>query len=285
MSAHDDPELFGLPAVEAFEPTTDGWRARQPFPILLTCEHASNRLPPGYAWSAADAPLATEHWAFDPGARSLCVELQSSLDCPALLSCFSRLFVDINRKELKVTGNVDDFGLTPFLTTAEDRTIELNACLDEAEMERRLAGAWRPYHRTLSSWVQRSPASTLLFSIHTFTRIFNPGNGKPIVPRAVEVGVLCRPATDLQPGMPARLLLDHLRAAGIDARINDPYGSPAGPGGAVGAYADGRRTLMIEVRNDLIEAPGFRAKLLAGLLHCVGAQPRADAETLPSSKL
>ena len=45
----------------------------------------------------------------------------------------------------------------------------------DAEMEKRLAGAWRPYHRELSQMVGRSPPNTLVFSIHTFTGTFNPG--------------------------------------------------------------------------------------------------------------
>jgi predicted N-formylglutamate amidohydrolase len=40
----------------------------------------------------------------------------------------------------------------------------------------------------------------------------------------------------------------------------------------VGKYGgEGRPKLMIEVRNDLIDEPAFRAKLIAALLHCVGA--------------
>ena len=107
-------------------------------------------------------------------------------------------------------------------------------------MERRLAGAWRPYHRRLESLASDSPPETLLFAIHTFTRDFNPGEGRPIQQREVELGVLCRPDFDLEPGMPARLLLDSLLAQGVNAQINEPYGGDDGPGGAVGAYAAGR---------------------------------------------
>jgi predicted N-formylglutamate amidohydrolase len=85
--------------------------------------------------------------------------------------------------------------------------------------------------------VTSSPDETLLFAIHTFTREFNPGEGRPVQLRPVELGVLCRPSEDLQPGMPARLLMDSLLAQGVDARVNDPYGdADEGPGGAVGAY-------------------------------------------------
>eukprot|EP01043_Picozoa_sp_COSAG02_P048739 COSAG02_NODE_4821_length_4938_cov_7.356760_2_plen_182_part_00 len=149
-----------------------------------------------------------------------------------------------------------------------------------------------------------SPEDTLLFSIHTFTREFNPGEGRPVQQRPVELGVLCKPvryasfllalptpsyglmrslddrhgwlqAEDLQPGMPARLLMDSALAQGMDARVNDPYGDEDGPGGAVGAYGGDRPTLMIEARQDLMcgrnsNASLWRRKLLASLLHCIG---------------
>ena len=57
---------------------------------------------------------------------------------------------------------------------------------------------------------------------------------------AANLFVLCRPDFDLEPGMPARLLLDSLLAQGVNAQINEPYGGDDGPGGAVGAYAAGR---------------------------------------------
>jgi predicted N-formylglutamate amidohydrolase len=212
-------------AVELVVPrptATGGWRTRTPFPVLLTCEHASNELPPGYSWAVGDARLRDDHWAYDPGARALCLELQNLIGCPAVLSRFSRLFCDINREDVAVAGDTDSFSTTPFLTVAEDRPVLLNSLLDEVEMEQRLAGAWRPYHRTLQAAAENTPEGTLIFSIHTFTRCFNPGRGQPVIPRTTEVGILCRPATDLAPGQPAQLLLERLLGSGVVARINDP---------------------------------------------------------------
>ena len=94
MASHDN--LFGVPAVELLPPSSDAWRLRRPFPVLLTCEHASAALPPSYEWGA-DAWLAEMHWAVDLGVRPLLDALQREVDCPAVASCFSRLFVDVNR--------------------------------------------------------------------------------------------------------------------------------------------------------------------------------------------
>jgi hypothetical protein len=94
MASYDN--FFGVPAVEVLQPSSEAWRNRGPFPVLLTCEHASADLPPGYAWGE-DEWLADMHWAVDLGVKELLDELQRRIDCPAIASCFSRLFVDINR--------------------------------------------------------------------------------------------------------------------------------------------------------------------------------------------
>ncbi len=38
--------------------------------VLLTCEHASNRLPTPYQWPSADNRLVEDHWAYDPGSEA-----------------------------------------------------------------------------------------------------------------------------------------------------------------------------------------------------------------------
>ena len=38
-------------------------------------------------------------------------ELQARIGAPAILGGFSRLFVDLNRDELKVSGTVENFGV------------------------------------------------------------------------------------------------------------------------------------------------------------------------------
>jgi len=54
--------------------------------LLLTCEHASNELPPGWNWPEADAHLVNMHWGIDIGARDLTLELVAELKCCAILA-------------------------------------------------------------------------------------------------------------------------------------------------------------------------------------------------------
>src|SRR5690606_18998130 len=65
--------------------------------VVLTCEHASERLPSPYAWPTGDARLVGTHWAFDLGIAPFARALAAELGAPAVLSRFSRLLVDPNR--------------------------------------------------------------------------------------------------------------------------------------------------------------------------------------------
>ena len=68
---------------------------------LVTCDHATNRVP---AWvgggnlgiGAADM---ARHIAYDLGAAGLASRLAALLDAPAIFSDFSRLVIDPNRGE------------------------------------------------------------------------------------------------------------------------------------------------------------------------------------------
>ena len=109
-------------------------------PILLTCEHASNSLPPPHSWQHERTGLQDSHWAFDPGAADLTRELAQAIRAPALLSRWSRLWVDLNRP-------VDS--PTLFRSIADGAPILLNNDLSQAEAEARIAHAYTPYHTTL----------------------------------------------------------------------------------------------------------------------------------------
>ena len=70
----------------------------EPFvPCLITCEHASNRLPEGWSWKDGDERLQEMHWAYDLGAAEITEELVASLSCVGILTEFSRLLIDANR--------------------------------------------------------------------------------------------------------------------------------------------------------------------------------------------
>lgn len=212
-------------------------------PVLLTCEHATERMPEGWRWPQEDLRLRGTHWAYDLGARELTLELAERLGAGAVLSRFSRLLVDANRPESSETL---------FLREAEGAPVALNTThLDASERERRIEGLLRPYHAAADARTDRS-TSQLLLSVHSFTPVFE---GRP---RTLEVGVLHD-----RDGALAERLAAALARASIHVALNEPYSGLAGLMYSADrhARAHGRAALELEVRQDLAVDPGFRARL------------------------
>lgn len=214
--------------------------------VLLTCEHASERMPAPWAFLGLDARLAGTHWAYDLGAAELTAELARALGATAVLSCFSRLLADPNRPE-----DSD----TLFRAHAEGVLVELNRQVDEVERARRLDGYYRPYHEAVHTSVGASAAEIVL-AIHSFTPVYE---GKA---RSMEVGVLFDGEEELAENL-ARVLAD----AGMAVALNQPYSGREGLMYAAERHAGshGRRPLELEVRQDLAVDPAFRARLAAVL--------------------
>jgi predicted N-formylglutamate amidohydrolase len=212
-------------------------------PLVLSCEHASERLPEGYALAEADRWLAGTHWMHDLGAEILVEALAKRLECPAVLSVFSRLVVDVNRPPdapSLIRGE------------AEGRLIEMNQAVDERERAQRIARFHTPYHDALDRVVGASSAP-LVLAIHTFTPVYDG------VRRAVELGVLF----DRDEG-PATRLAEVLRGASFTAvELNEPYSGRQGLIYSADrhARAHGRIALELEVRQDLVVDPDYRARL------------------------
>lgn len=215
-------------------------------PFLLTCEHASERLPEPWVWPAEDRWLVGTHWAYDIGAEDLSRDLCDALGATAVLSRFSRLLADPNR---------DESARDLFLAVAEGEEVQLNRAIDAEERERRLARAWRPYHAAVDREVARSDCPVVL-AIHTFTPVWNG------VAREVEVGVLFDEEAEL-----AERARAALATTGLVVRMNEPYSGQAGLiySARRHALAHGRRALELEVRQDLAVEALVRAKVVAAL--------------------
>lgn len=212
--------------------------------VLLTCEHASNRLPAPWAWSEADAHLADTHWAVDLGAADLTRELAEVMQTSAVLATFTRLLVDANR---------DITSPTLLRTHCDGREIDLNAGLAEGERERRIADFYEPFHHAIDGEMRRRPRR-LVFSIHSFTPNYEGER------RTVELGVLFD-----RWEAPARWLASRLaRDTGRPVALNEPWSGAAGLMYSCHLHADRYEAvaLEIEVRQDLLVDPGFRASLV-----------------------
>ena len=231
----------------------------RPGPWVVSCDHASPRVPPEVA--AGDLGLPPEdmarHIAYDVGAAGVTRALADLLDAPAILSDFSRLVIDPNRGE-------DD--PTLLMRLYDGSIVPANRHADAAERERRLDLLHRPYHAALGGLMERPGA--ILLAVHSFTPRLN-GHGM----RPWHVGILS--AGDRRLADP---LLARLRAEpGLCVGDNEPYAGHL-PGDSVDRHAlgHGRPNVLIELRNDLIATPESQAKWAARLAPILEAA-RADA--------
>lgn len=216
---------------------------------LVTCDHATNTVPPDVGGgdlglSAADM---SRHIAHDIGAAGVVHHLAAHLDASAVLAGFSRLVIDPNRGE-------DD--PTLIMRLYDGTIIPANRHVGPDEAARRLARHYRPYHEALAGLAARR-ADTALVSVHSFTPQLR---GR--APRPWHVGVLFARDDRL-----ARPLIARLRAAGdLCVGENEPYSGHL-PGDALDRHATaaGRPNVLIELRNDLIETPKAQAAWAARL--------------------
>jgi len=209
-------------------------------PILLICDHASNRVPPEVNNGTLGLPDSdmNRHIAYDVGAAEVVQHLSKLLNAHAILSRFSRLVIDPNRGE-------DD--PTILMKLYDGSIIAGNRHADAAEKERRLALYHRPYHEALSAQIDamiRDGRAPALVSIHSFTPQLR---GRPL--RPWHLGVLW--------DKDDRLVKPFLRYFADDPDIkvgnNEPYsGELRGDTMYHHATLRGLPHILIEIRNDLI---------------------------------
>ena len=226
---------------------------------IVTCDHASNRVPPAVAGGDLGLPPdeMARHIAWDVGAAGVTRALAAALDAPALLGRFSRLVIDNNRGE-------DD--PTVLMRLYDGTIVPANRFAGPAERERRLALLHRPYHAALERLAARPGAA--LVAVHSFTPRLS---GRPL--RPWHVGVLS--AGDRRLADP---LLARLRAEGdLVVGDNEPYSGHL-PGDSVDRHAlrQGRPNVLVELRNDLIATAGAQEAWAARLAPLLVAA-RADA--------
>jgi len=222
-------------AYEIIESTTKLDDTDPPCLLVLTCEHATQYLPPPYSWSEADQRLIDTHWAIDLGSRDLLLEITKRMKgLTSVCATTSRLLVDLNRTLSSETL---------FRTVADDEKVELNdpQILTESEKKYRLEKYYHPYHKQVSEAVSNithlatnymknqitlqqqqnsevKPITVMIgciVSIHSFTPQY-----EKIPKREVEVGVLF----DSPDEKLANKLYEKIKSVGgFDVRKNEPY--------------------------------------------------------------
>ncbi len=203
---------------------------------LITCDHATNRVP---IWvNGGDLGIAPEdmarHIAYDVGAAGVAEKLAERLNAPAILSGFSRLVIDPNRPD-------DD--PTLLMRLYDGTVIPANKRADTVERTRRMDRLYRPYHHACETLAATRP-DRCICSIHSFTPQLR---GRP--PRPWQIGILYAfEEAALGPAM-----VQACRDQGWITGDNQPYAGYL-PGDSIDQHAlsKGRPNLLIELRNDLI---------------------------------
>jgi predicted N-formylglutamate amidohydrolase len=225
--------------LEADEPRA--FRVEKPggqSPYLLTCDHASARIPRKLGSLGVAAEDLQRHIAWDIGAAGVAVKLAGALDAFAILSSYSRLVIDCNRRP----------GIPESIVRMSEATrIPGNETVTVEEATARAQELFHPYHDRIRTELDARRAQqrpTLLISVHSFTPRFH-GNTRPW-----HAGVLYNRDARL-----ATELLQRLRAEPhLVIGDNEPYSVGDSTDYTIPVHGEqrGLRHVGIELRQDLV---------------------------------
>jgi predicted N-formylglutamate amidohydrolase len=220
--------------------------ARKLSPWILTCEHATHRLPFRAPRDSVLRRVLRSHWGWDVGAVSLTRELSRRLEAAAVTGCWSRLFIDLNRPVLD-----------PTLVRAEADGVDMpwNRRLSAAALEKRVLQYHAPFHAEIDRIVLRHLVRgfrPVLIAVHTFT----PRLGRDH--RPFDVGILF---TDH--ARQAYRIGKLLRGTGLVVRYNRPYSGLLGMMYSIDRHGKhhGLTNLELEFNQALFDHPRNVARL------------------------
>lgn len=204
-------------------------------PLLLVCDHASNRVPAALGGLGLPGERLREHIAVDIGAAAVTRLLAPALGAAAILASYSRLVIDCNRA-------LDDPSSIPSLS--DGIAIPGNRELSDAARDARRAEIFAPYHAAIARCLAAAATVPALISIHSFTPVMRG------VVRPWHIGVLW--ADD--PRIAAPLLAALSAEAALVVGDNLPYSAREPRGYTVShhAHAPGFPHVAIELRQDLV---------------------------------
>jgi predicted N-formylglutamate amidohydrolase len=207
-------------------------------PLLLVCDHASNKVPPELENLGMSSAALNGHIGWDIGAGDVARTMGEALQVPVVMASNSRLVVDCNRR-------LDD--PTAFPTLSDGVPVPGNQNLSELARERRANQFYWPYHHAIRDQLQAMEtlaAAPAVVSVHSFTPSMDG------VTRPWHVGVLW----DKDSRMASAFMQQLRKHADVVVGDNEPYSGrdPADFTLDHHAEAEGLPHLGIEVRQDLI---------------------------------
>ena len=210
--------------------------------FLIICDHASNHIPDNYNNLGLDKEVLNTHIAYDIGVKEVASNISQSLQCPLVMSNFSRLLIDANRgiDDPTLIMKISDGSIIP-----GNKNISFLANCEEKK--KRIYFYYDKYHKKISDIIDRSIKKDIfpvIISIHSFTPVFW---GKK---RSIELGVLWD-SDDRLPNIFFSYLNKNFRNMSIGD--NKPY---SGRMKNDTLYRHGTKqgiaNILIEIRQDLI---------------------------------
>jgi predicted N-formylglutamate amidohydrolase len=205
--------------------------------FLLTCDHASMRIPKSLGAMGLSHTELSSHIAWDIGAARVAELLSERLDATLILQNYSRLVIDCNRL-LTASDSIP--------RRSEWVDIKANEALDEQAKQARHDEIFAPYHNALAGILeqrQREGKATLLIAIHSFTpKYLNEA-------RPWNIGVMYRHDARLGTALLKQLRRDKRMEVGDNQPYeisDDDYSLP------LYGEARGIAHVGIEIRQDLI---------------------------------
>ena len=191
--------------------------------LMLTCEHASNKLPAAFK-KFVPADVQKTHRAYDIGAREVFRKLvkfaKPEFSCEGK---FSRLFADLNRSITNKAVFSEYYGELE----ASDKAVKCSTSTAE-KMRAQAIAYWKEYREKIEKFVaknigplrqtQRPGATIVHLGIHSFTPVLNG------MVRNADIGILYDPARPLERKYAQVIKAEILRLyPKMRVRFNYPY--------------------------------------------------------------
>lgn len=210
--------------------------------IVLLCEHGGMRIPEPWKNLGLADPFIETHWAYDIGSRNLTLAIAEALDATAIVSNYSRLFLDYNRKGNDPSCMRPDMGGIP---------VPGNIDLTEFERGLRERIARQPVEEAVAEHLEGGAGQGII-SIHSFSPVWDAR------PRTCQIGIMWK--RDDRLSAPLLAALDEQDQFRVED--NQPYSFAESDWFTLDRHglSIGVPNAYIEVRNDLIRTqPGVEA--------------------------
>ena len=119
--------------------------------FLIICDHASNKIPTNFKELGLSKEILDSHIAFDIGAKEVAVCLSNILECPLVMTDFSRLLIDPNR-------GIDD--PTLIMRISDNKIVKGNRNINNfkksKEKDERVKKYYDVYHNKISEFIHNN---------------------------------------------------------------------------------------------------------------------------------